>query len=1500
MIIIISLFLLLSAVNLGTSKSTLDNDSTSEMDYLFDNSVIDNAQEQQILQNINRLDGFFTENQGQMGNDFVRYYIQGKGVWFLDDGVVFEIQELFAQTEVQRDPFDRIGPEFEPEKPTPRKSVVLKLNFEGCNEIKPKGVGLLPHRSNFFYGNDSSKWCTNVPNYQELIYENIYDNIDLRYYSSDKGLKYDFIIYPGGEPEDIRMRYEGAQDVSIESSGELNIRTNVGKIVDTELFIYQLSENSEIKINGKFKRLASMTYGFEIIEKYDNNNAIIIDPLVYSTYIGGNNEDKGRSIAIDTSGNAYVTGYTYSANFPKTPTANDTTYNGNGDGFVLKLNPIGAALIYSTFIGGNSEDSGRSIAIDTSGNAYMTGYTFSANFPTTPGANDTTFNGMLDISMLKLNRTGAALIYSTFIGGSDDDHSRGMAIDSSGNAYVTGTTDSADFPTTPGANDTTFNGIQDGFVVKLNQSGALLIYSTYIGGNDYEYGESISIDTNGNAYVTGYTDSANFPTTPGANDITFNGMGDVFVLKLNPIGATLLYSTFIGGSGNDYGSSIAIDINGNAYVTGPAGSVNFPTTLGVNDTTYNGNGDVFVLKLNPIGATLLYSTFIGGSGDDYGSSIAIDTNGNAYVTGRTLSANFPTTSGANDTTYNIGEYDGFLFKLNPIGVTLLYSTFIGGNDEDSSWGIAIDTTSNAYVTGGTISSDFPNTTGAFDMTFNGDDDVFILKLHINNLPYVLDLKISEPTVLRTNPMSLYSNATDFEDLEQNLTPVFEYRDPNEQLWNNIYFSSPQYQNSRWEVSFTPPKNATLGLYDFRVRFNDTGQSFSNWAFLNDSLLVLNNIPAINDIILSNNSALLVDSISIGVNASDIEELEENLTIELEYRDPSETSWDKTYLSAPTYNNGRWECSFNIPFDALFGYYDFRARCNDSDGNYSAWLFLNDLLLVYNTGPKVINAGLSEISIYRTESVFIFINGTDYETPENMLSFYVQYKSQSEDEWGNLTGYYLNNRWEVSFTTNIESILGDYDFRVKFEDNESVSSGWIYVNDSLEVLNNLPMISEDLDNISVGIQPLLFDLTPYESDIEDTDENLIWSIEPQIYSYIESIGIIDTVNDTLKITPKEDVIGTEDIELILTDKDSRTVVKSDITIIINSSIIESIPMVTLISPPDKTTIDTLTPTLNWELDYSGSEIITYNVVLDENPDPQTPIKTGLTTTEYTLENELMDGKTYYWKVEPNNGLCLSGSFSFMIDLGFEPIYKVNLTTNKNSIIIERGNSESISLTITNEGNIEDDFTISFESTDFTSANIQFSKSFITLNKGDSDTITVTITIPENMEPGEYTIKFIVESNDDPKESSLTITVKNGDEPEDGEEDNTLLYAGIGIIVIVLIVILILLFIFLKKKKGKEEEPPVEEPQPPPPEEVPPEAPPEQPPTPEIPPEQPSVPETPPEQTPTPEVTPQVVPQVEPAPEQAPMPQVEEQPQPKPQVEQPVPKIKTEPTIEENNA
>src|SRR3990172_2472926 len=449
-------------------------------------------------------------------------------------------------------------------------------------------------------------------------------------------------------------------------------------------------------------------YGFAVAS-YDRTKDLIIDPLLASTYLGRTGYDVGYSLALDTSGNVYVTGYTASTDFPTTSGAYDISFNGGYyDVFVSKLDGGLTSLLASTYLGGSGDDSGLlastygggsgddsggSLVLDTSGNVYVTGHTWSTDFPTTSGAYDTSFNSggyyPYDVFVIKLDGELTSLLASTYLGGSSGDHGRSLAIDPSGNVYVPWLTCSLDFPTTSGAYDTSRNNYGDVFVSKLDGGLTRLLASTYLGGSSIQRGNSLALDTSGNVYVTGFTYSRDFPTTSGAYDTSYNGGGgfyvygaDAFVSKLNSGLTSLLASTFLGGYSYEEGDSLALDTIGNIYVTGETRSANFPTTSGAYDTSQNGgfyDYNVFVSKLDGGLTSLLASTYLGGSSHDRGDSLALDTIGNIYVTGRTGSTDFPTTSGAyDDTSYN-GSSTAFVSKLY---ITLYEDDCSNGIDDD--------------------------------------------------------------------------------------------------------------------------------------------------------------------------------------------------------------------------------------------------------------------------------------------------------------------------------------------------------------------------------------------------------------------------------------------------------------------------------------------------------------------------------------------------------------------------------------------------------------------------------------------------------------------------------------------------------------------------------------------------------------------------------------------------------------------------------------------------
>jgi hypothetical protein len=668
----------------------------------------------------------------------------------------------------------------------PTTGALLRMKLVRANS-NPKIVGTdeLPGKSNYFIGNDPKKWRTNVSTYAKVKYGNVYPGVDLVYYGNQGKLEYDFVVQPGADPRQIaldvgagRLRGQGAHATAgetpalrIDGNGDLVVATDGGEVIFHKPVIYQPATYDEARttngggrdsVEGKYVLRSDNRISFELAH-YDRRRPIVIDPvLAYSTYLGGSRDDAGFSMAVDSSGNAYITGFAWSSDFPTTPGAFQTRIGSEYNAFISKLNSAGSALVYSTYLG--SWSWGNGIAVDASGNAYVTGWTC-GGFPTTPGAFQTTYLGSDcfdsapgSVFVTKLNATGSALLYSTFVGGNNGS-GQGMAIDASGNAYVTGRT-GWDFPTTPGAFQSPTN--PGYFVTKLNGAGSALVYSTSSIG-----GAAIAVDASGNAYVTGVTGSADVPTTPDAFQPSYGGgYQDAFVTKLNAAGSALVYSTYLGGTNTENGSSIAVDASGNAYVTGATSSSDFPTTSGAFQTTYGGNGDAFVSKINPAGSALVYSTYLGGANGDGGNGIAVDVLGNAYLTGCASSSNFPTTPDAFQTMSHGGTGppgygcgDAFVTKLNASGSALVYSTYLGGDGYDSGSGIAVDLLGNVYVTGQTLSTSdsiyfpFPVTPGAFQTTYGGGHywgDAFVVKMSLPNVPVFA----ANPSSLTFGPQAL--------------------------------------------------------------------------------------------------------------------------------------------------------------------------------------------------------------------------------------------------------------------------------------------------------------------------------------------------------------------------------------------------------------------------------------------------------------------------------------------------------------------------------------------------------------------------------------------------------------------------------------------------------------------------------------------------------------------------------------------------------------------------
>jgi uncharacterized repeat protein (TIGR01451 family) len=640
----------------------------------------------------------------------------------------------------------------------------LKL-AEGNARARVLGQDPLPLRVNYLLGNDPSKWRTGIATFARVRIEQVYPGINLVYYGNQRELEFDFLVEPHADPERIRLRFAGAQNVQLSEAGDLVLESAGQSVRLKRPVMYQEMSGGKLEVAGGYVLRKNGRVGVRV-GAYDRSKRLVIDPvLVYSTYLGGNGSDYGHAIAVDADGSAYVAGFTESSDFPAEGASSDSALGGTMDVFVTKLNPAGTALEYSTYLGGTGRDGAYGVAVDTNKNAYLMGFTESADFPTSNGAFDTSLGGTHDCFVTKLGPTGA-LVYSTYLGGSAIENqgaaSGGIAVNNAGNAFVCGLTTSVDFPTTTGAYDRSMGGITDAFVTRLNANGSALVYSTYLGGSMHDFANAIALDASENVYVTGGTRSSNFPTTPGAYDQTFGGgtcfvnpvpCSDVFVSKLNASGSALLYSTFLGGAREDTGDGIAVNGSGEVVVTGEVNSDDFPVVNALYDT-YRGGGDAFVTKLNNVGSAPVYSTYLGGLGLDQGYAIALDPSGNAYVGGYTSSAVFPTTPDGVSTNV-MGFSDGFFARFNAMGTALDYSTFLGGDGGEYVFALALGPDRAVYLTGLTESTNFPTVAGGYSTTRSSFRDAYVTKFESVPEPPHVDLALAktaspEPAIIGSN------------------------------------------------------------------------------------------------------------------------------------------------------------------------------------------------------------------------------------------------------------------------------------------------------------------------------------------------------------------------------------------------------------------------------------------------------------------------------------------------------------------------------------------------------------------------------------------------------------------------------------------------------------------------------------------------------------------------------------------------------------------------------
>lgn len=597
------------------------------------------------------------------------------------------------------------------------------LRFHGVGGAQQgRGEQVLHSESNYFVGPESTRWRTHVQSFRRVAYRELYPGIDLIYYGNNGRLEFDLVVRSGADPGKISIGVEGVEQLRLDVDGGLILGDSTTNIRLQRPRVFQDFAGVRKDVRCNWALRSGNSIGFDL-GNYDSHRPLTIDPvLAYSTFFGGSRDDHPYGVAVDSSGCTYLVGETWSLDLPR-KNALQSSEHGDRDVFVAKLAADGGSLVYSTYLGGAGYDSGRAIAVDPSGSAYVTGITWSGDFPTTAGALMPRSIGQGDVFVTKLNPSGS-LAYSTYVGGSGVDTATGIAVDVSGNSYITGYTSSTDFPVFRAFQSAFRGGFNDGFVFELNAIGATLVYSTYLGGSGNDVPQGIAVSAAGEAFVAGSTDSTDFPAVNPFS--SYKGGLDGFLVKINAYGAGLAYATYIGGASTDLATAVALDASGAAYVTGTTMSQEFPTTAGAllraPGTSYS--YDVFVVKVTPE-PRLAYAARFGGANSEQGNAIVVDLAGNAYVGGYSYSFDFPVVSAVQGALR--GSSDAFVVGINSSGTDFIFSTFLGGAADDQATGLAVDAAGNLYAAGFTLSATFPTTPEVFQPTLGGGMDGFLAK-----------------------------------------------------------------------------------------------------------------------------------------------------------------------------------------------------------------------------------------------------------------------------------------------------------------------------------------------------------------------------------------------------------------------------------------------------------------------------------------------------------------------------------------------------------------------------------------------------------------------------------------------------------------------------------------------------------------------------------------------------------------------------------------------------
>jgi hypothetical protein len=617
---------------------------------------------------------------------------------------------------------------------------LVRLQFLDANPAaRLEPAAPQPGRVSYFTGRDPAGWQRGLPRYATLHYRALYPGIDLAYGDAAGALKGTYTVAPGADPARIRWRYSGAQAVTLDADGSLQIRlptpssgalgtagTAPHALTERAPVAWQERAGQQVPVAARYTLQPDGTVGFAF-GPYDPRAPLVIDPdLVYASYFGGLGGDTVWDMTVDAAGNIYLAGETASPDFPLRDPIQPVPAGG-WDAFVSVLDVSGTTLLFSTYLGGSRDDWHSGIGLDAQGNVYLAGGTRSNDFPLVNPLQPV-YGGGGDAFIAQLDPSGTRLIYSTYLGGSDLDGAIEMAVDAAGRAYLAGATSSLDFPVANAFQPLYHDGGRDAFVTRIAVGGTALDYSTYLGGSGWDFAQGLAAGSDGSTYLTGWTDSADFPLANPVQPVFGGGYGDAFVSKLTPQGSALAYSTYLGGSRSDSGLSITADALSQAYVTGYTESKDFPQVHSLQGAA--GGYDVFVTKLNAPGTALAYSTYLGGQANDRAFGLGVDRAGRAWVTGQTESSDFPT---VDPIQAELRGADILISELAPDQPVepLIFSTYLGGGagvGGDIGFSVAFDGQGNVYVAGETTSTDFPLAGQPFQREFGGRWDGVVVKL----------------------------------------------------------------------------------------------------------------------------------------------------------------------------------------------------------------------------------------------------------------------------------------------------------------------------------------------------------------------------------------------------------------------------------------------------------------------------------------------------------------------------------------------------------------------------------------------------------------------------------------------------------------------------------------------------------------------------------------------------------------------------------------------------